>query len=59
MDDYAVVSNGESHMPRARCRNCGFEAPASRDDWARVDHPPLGTLTQCPECGSTDVLGDQ
>jgi DNA-directed RNA polymerase subunit RPC12/RpoP len=39
-----------------RCTNCGFEAP-SGDDWDRVDHPPIGTLTQCPECGSTDIHG--
>jgi predicted RNA-binding Zn-ribbon protein involved in translation (DUF1610 family) len=39
-----------------RCSNCGFEAP-NGDDWNRVDHPPIGTLTQCPECGSTDIHG--
>jgi predicted RNA-binding Zn-ribbon protein involved in translation (DUF1610 family) len=38
-----------------RCVNCGFEAP-SGDDWNRVDHPPLGRLTQCPDCGSTNVV---
>lgn len=43
----------------ARCRNCGFEAPDGSGDWGRIDHPPLGTLTQCPDCGSTDVLGDR
>ncbi|MFB6080421.1 MAG: hypothetical protein ABEJ81_05435 [Haloferacaceae archaeon] len=40
-----------------RCVNCGFEAPTDSDAWSRVEHPPIGTLTQCPECGSTNVLG--
>jgi len=40
----------------ARCVNCGFEAPAG-DEWETVEHPPLGTVPACPECGSTDVLG--
>jgi len=39
------------------CSNCGFEASADNDDWSSVDHPPVGTLTQCPECSSTDVSG--
>jgi len=38
-----------------RCVNCGFEAPAG-DEWKRVDYPPMGTLTQCPDCGSTNVV---
>ncbi|WP_195156006.1 hypothetical protein [Halococcus agarilyticus] len=38
----------------SRCLSCGFEA-ASRDSWDAVDAPPLGTVTQCPDCGSTDV----
>jgi predicted RNA-binding Zn-ribbon protein involved in translation (DUF1610 family) len=37
------------------CDNCGFTAPADDDAWRTVDHPPLGKLTQCPECGSTNV----
>ncbi len=40
-----------------RCFGCGFEAPDGSDAWATVNHPPLGTLTQCPECGSTDIRG--
>lgn len=40
-----------------RCLNCGFEAPADGDDWDHVDHPPMGTLTQCPNCGSTNIVG--
>lgn len=39
----------------ARCDSCGFEAPDGSSKWARVFHPPLGRITQCPECGSTDI----
>ena len=39
----------------SRCFACGFKAPTGGDEWTSVIHPPLGTLTQCPECGSTDV----
>lgn len=38
-----------------RCLKCGFEAPPGGSEWGTVDHPPLGELTQCPECGSTDT----
>jgi len=40
---------------QAQCNSCGFEAPAESDEWDAVNHPPLGTLTQCPGCGSTNV----
>ena len=36
-----------------RCLNCGNEAP--RSEWDRIDYQPLGTLTQCRKCGSTNV----
>jgi len=39
-----------------RCKRCGFEAPAGGGEWESVRHPPLGELTQCPECGSTDTV---
>jgi predicted RNA-binding Zn-ribbon protein involved in translation (DUF1610 family) len=39
-----------------KCRNCGFAAPAGSDEWESVDHPPLGRVTKCPDCGSTDVV---
>ena len=38
-----------------RCLACGFEASAEDDAWGSVRHPPLGEMTQCPECGSTDL----
>ena len=47
----------EEPTPLSRCHNCGFEAPARNDEWGSTDHPPFGTLTSCPECGSTDVHG--
>ena len=37
-----------------KCLQCGFEAPRG-NDWGAADHPTLGSMTQCPECGSTDV----
>lgn len=37
-----------------RCFECGHEAPAG-EDWDKVEHPPLGTLTQCKSCGSTNI----
>ncbi|MGM0591346.1 MAG: hypothetical protein ACQETI_06915 [Halobacteriota archaeon] len=40
----------------SRCRNCGFTAASGADEWKEVMSPPLGTMTQCPECGSTDVM---
>ncbi|MFC7248984.1 hypothetical protein ACFQJ5_03915 [Halomicroarcula sp. GCM10025324] len=36
------------------CLECGFEAPAG-ETWNRVTAPPFGLLTQCPECGSTNI----
>jgi predicted Zn-ribbon and HTH transcriptional regulator len=44
-----------SPTQEAKCLGCGFTAPAGSDEWNRPSHPPLGTITQCPECGSTDV----
>lgn len=38
----------------SHCMKCGFEAPA--DEWAVVEVPSLGSMTRCPECGSTDVM---
>lgn len=41
--------------PRLRCTPCGFESAVSSGQWQSADHPPLGTVTRCPECGSTNV----
>ena len=42
--------------PMSRCLNCGFTAESGGPEWDAVESPPLGVLTQCPECGSTDVM---
>ncbi|MFC6903850.1 hypothetical protein [Halalkalicoccus tibetensis] len=39
----------------SRCLSCGFTAASGSEEWARVEVPKLGTLTQCPECNSTNV----
>ena len=43
----------EKAIAKPKCLKCGREAGA--DDWERVEHPTLGWMTQCPDCGSTDV----
>ncbi|EMA54776.1 hypothetical protein C450_04908 [Halococcus salifodinae DSM 8989] len=40
----------------SRCLSCGFEAAPGSGEWDSVDSPPLGTMTQCPDCGSTNVM---
>lgn len=44
----------ERAINRTKCLKCGYEAAAG-DDWGSVDLPSLGSVTQCPECGSTDT----
>lgn len=44
-----------TQVARLKCGGCGFEAPLEGDVWGAATHPTLGTLTQCPECGSTNV----
>jgi len=58
-----VQSDVATHMAEdttsatpVRCAECGFEAEADSGTWTAVDHPPLGTLTQCPECEGTNVV---
>ena len=44
----------EVSKQQLRCHKCSRTAP--RDgDWDSASHPKLGSMTQCPECGSTDV----
>jgi len=38
------------------CRQCGYTAPSGSDAWNRISAPPFNRITQCPECGSTDVM---
>jgi hypothetical protein len=40
---------------RVVCINCRFAAPTGSDEWNRAIHPSLGTLLQCPDCGSTNT----
>ena len=40
---------------RGKCTSCGYEAPAGGDGWDSVEHPSLGRMTRCPDCGSTNV----
>jgi len=51
------MSEESTAQKRTKCYNCGFEAPVGSDAWETADHPSLGTLTRCPECGSTDTVG--
>lgn len=39
---------------RWTCLECGITAPTG-GAWEKVTYPPLGTLTQCAECGCTNV----
>jgi len=45
----------DSATVRTKCRSCGFETAVNSGDWERVTLPNLGTVTRCPECGSTDT----
>jgi predicted RNA-binding Zn-ribbon protein involved in translation (DUF1610 family) len=47
--------DGATTASRVVCLNCGFETPAGSDAWETADHPSLGALTQCPDCGSTNT----
>ena len=45
----------ETTVRRTKCLKCGFETAAGTDEWGSVDLPSLGSVTQCPECGSTNT----
>ena len=49
-----VMAQQSTEPALLTCLNCGYEAPLG-ESWNEVDHPPLGTLTRCPDCGSTNV----
>jgi len=40
----------------SQCRRCGFTAASGSDEWNEIRAPPFNRITQCPECGSTDVI---
>ena len=50
-----MAQNADSR-PMSRCQRCGFRSESGSSEWDAVESPPMGTLTRCPECGSTDVL---
>jgi predicted Zn-ribbon and HTH transcriptional regulator len=49
----------ESTARPSLCLTCGFEAVPDDSEWDTVEAPPLGVLTQCPECESTDITNRQ
>jgi hypothetical protein len=49
------MTNPSGTGTKTKCLNCGFEADSSSEEWKTTAHPPLGTLTQCPECSSTNT----
>lgn len=57
LDAMATNMADEAAAPtRTKCLNCGFETAAESDRWLSVEYSPLGTLTQCPECESTNII---
>lgn len=48
------MSQGSTDRIPSHCITCGFEAGTG--EWEVVEAPPLGEITQCPECGSTNVV---
>jgi predicted RNA-binding Zn-ribbon protein involved in translation (DUF1610 family) len=47
---------GGSTTTLTKCRNCGFTAPAGSEEWEDVEHPTLGRVSRCPDCGSSDIV---
>ncbi|UHH24848.1 hypothetical protein [Halobacterium noricense] len=43
-----------SEARQLQCLECGRTAPPN-GNWASGTHPTLGSMTKCPECGSTNV----
>lgn len=41
-----------SDLETTTCLRCGFVAPSDSDQWEDAEHIALGTIPQCPECGS-------
>lgn len=59
LNTYLAMPEESTRQAQAHCVNCGFEAPRGSDTWIQLDHPPLGTVTECPECGSTQIHSDR
>lgn len=38
-----------------QCFRCRFRSAVEDGEWKTTTHPSLGTITQCPECGSTNI----
>ncbi|MFC7072486.1 hypothetical protein ACFQJ7_14375 [Halovenus rubra] len=47
----------EAGVKQKQCFKCRFEAAADAGEWVTTTHPSLGDITQCPECGSTNIHG--
>lgn len=45
----------EFDVTQKRCMECGFSETTDSGAWAATTHPSLGAVTQCPECGSTNI----
>jgi hypothetical protein len=52
-----LLMSGEITTTMPQCLNCRYEASLESGEWNSVEVPPLGDLTQCPECGSTNIRG--
>jgi transposase len=50
-----MAIKGDSQS-KSVCRSCGYIAVSGSDNWNRISAPPFRRITQCPECGSTDVI---
>ncbi|MCU4926271.1 hydrogenase maturation nickel metallochaperone HypA [Halobacteria archaeon AArc-dxtr1] len=50
-----MASNSQT-VGRSRCLNCGFKADGGSAEWLRLEVPGIGRMTQCPDCGSTNVI---
>ncbi len=49
------MSRNVNQSIQSHCWGCGFKAPEGGDEWERVEAVSIGTLTRCPECGSTNI----
>ncbi|MFB6131109.1 MAG: hypothetical protein ABEJ28_09840 [Salinigranum sp.] len=45
-----------TRVATSRCLKCGFEAASGDAQWGTVDLGKLGTVAQCPQCSSTNII---